>query len=256
MPLAVEEWEDRIKRLPALRDLVAHHLDLTWDRQAKYYNRHRRDIRYSVVDIVWWRTHVLSSAVDYIARKLSPKYAGPFKVIKVISPVVYEIQDESGIIEKAHVKDLKHYWSVDPDLVNNELSFQPSSKEESARLPSFDGTGYSGPEGSGPSATGAKTPSEGLSPHSVVSGRRGRPQNQRNPKGERTSPQYHPRCPNCPSAPEKGPRKAKGEEEPSPRWPPLGRRGKGAGRRRPPEKFPPPRTSSRRSLNLGTGSPR
>ena len=113
--------------------------------------------------------------MDYIARKLSPKYAGPFKVIKVISPVVYEIQYESGIIEKAHVKDLKHYWSVDPDLVNNELSFQPSSEEESARLPSFDSTGYSGPEGSGPSATPAKTPSERLSPHSMGSGRRRRP---------------------------------------------------------------------------------
>ena len=111
--------------------------------------------------------------MDYIARKLSPKYAGPFKVIKVISPVVYEIQDESGIIEKAHVKDLKHYWSVDPDLVNNELSFQPSSEEESARLPSFDGIGYSGPEGSDPSPTGAKTTSEVLPPHSMGSGRRG-----------------------------------------------------------------------------------
>ena len=97
-------------------------------------------------------------------------YAGPFKVIKVISPVVYEIQDESGLIEKAHVKDLKYYSSVDPDLVNNELSFQPSSEEESARLPSFDGTGYSGPEESGPSAMGAKNPSEGPSPHSMGSG--------------------------------------------------------------------------------------
>ena len=34
VPLAVEEWEDRIKRLPALSNLVAHHLDLTSDRQA------------------------------------------------------------------------------------------------------------------------------------------------------------------------------------------------------------------------------
>ena len=112
--------------------------------------------------------------MDYIARKLSPKYAGPFKVIKVISPVVDEIQDESGIIEKAHVKDLKHYWSVDPDLVNNEFSFQPSSDEENARLPSFDGIGYSCPEGNDPSATGAKTTSEGFSPHSMGSSRRGR----------------------------------------------------------------------------------
>ena len=113
--------------------------------------------------------------MDYIARKLSPKYAGPFKVVKVISPVVYEIQDESGIIEKAHVKDLKHYWSVDPDLVNNELFFQPSSEEESARLPSFDGSGHSGPERSGPSASPTETPSERLPSHSMGSGRRSRP---------------------------------------------------------------------------------
>ena len=77
---------------------------------------------------------------------------------------------------------------MDPDLVNNELSFQPSSEEESARLPSFDGTGYSGPEGSGPSATPAKTPSERLPSHSAphqapfLPSRRGKKRDETSPK--------------------------------------------------------------------------
>ena len=36
MPLAAEDWEDRVKRLPTLRDLVIHHLDISPNHQAKY----------------------------------------------------------------------------------------------------------------------------------------------------------------------------------------------------------------------------
>lgn len=44
--------------------------------------------------------------LDYVAKK-------------VMSPVFYEIQDECGIIKKAHIKDLKHYLSINPDLTKN-----------------------------------------------------------------------------------------------------------------------------------------
>lgn len=86
-------------------DLAVHDLDVASHRQLKYYNRRRWDIRYEVGDIVWRRTHILSSAKDYVAKKLSPKYAGPYRVTNV-STVVYKIQDELEIIEKAHIKEI------------------------------------------------------------------------------------------------------------------------------------------------------
>lgn len=58
-------------------------------------------------DMVWRKTHVLSSAPDFFTRKLAPKYEGPFKVIEVLSPDVYVIRGASGIKKKIHVKDLK-----------------------------------------------------------------------------------------------------------------------------------------------------
>ena len=51
-PLAAEDWEDRVKRLPALRDLVIHHLYISSDRQAEYYNQKRRDVRFNIGDVV------------------------------------------------------------------------------------------------------------------------------------------------------------------------------------------------------------
>lgn len=56
------------------------------------------------------------------------------RFIKVISPVVYEIYDECGIIEKAHMKDLKHYWSIDPNLINDGPFSQFEDEEEGPQI--------------------------------------------------------------------------------------------------------------------------
>lgn len=39
-------------------------------------------------------------------------------------PVIYEIQDESGAMETACMKDLKHFWSTNPNLFNENISLQ------------------------------------------------------------------------------------------------------------------------------------
>ncbi|OXU17543.1 hypothetical protein TSAR_000880 [Trichomalopsis sarcophagae] len=49
-------------------------------RQEKYYNAKHRNIEYKVGEKLWARYHILSSAAQAIAAKLSPKYAGPFIV--------------------------------------------------------------------------------------------------------------------------------------------------------------------------------
>lgn len=101
-----------------MRDLVVHHLEIASDHQTKYYNHRRRDIRFKLGNIVSRKTHVLSSAPDFITKKLAPKYDGPFKVIEVFSSILYVIKGTTGNIENVHVKDLEYYWSFDESAVN------------------------------------------------------------------------------------------------------------------------------------------
>ena len=38
------EWQDQLKRLDALRDLVANHIDIEQERKKKYYDKGRRHV--------------------------------------------------------------------------------------------------------------------------------------------------------------------------------------------------------------------
>lgn len=72
------------------------------------YNLRRRDARFSVGDIVWKRTHILSDASKFQMSKLAPKYE-KCKVIKVLSPLVYELLrvSDNHPIGSWHIKDFK-----------------------------------------------------------------------------------------------------------------------------------------------------
>ncbi|KAL6418025.1 hypothetical protein ACFW04_011263 [Cataglyphis niger] len=102
-------------RARALRDWVVENLEATHQRQSRYYNLRRRDVRFVVGDRVWKRQHVLSSAAHAISAKLATKYHGPFTISRILSPVVYELADaENKVIGKTHVKDLKPYIASNP----------------------------------------------------------------------------------------------------------------------------------------------
>lgn len=99
-----------MERIQALRDWVIENLEAAHTRQARYYNLRRRDRRFAVGEQVLKRQHVLSSAAQNISAKLATKYHGPFTIARVLSPVVYELVDDSHrLIGKIHVKDLKPY---------------------------------------------------------------------------------------------------------------------------------------------------
>ncbi|CAB0042113.1 unnamed protein product [Trichogramma brassicae] len=114
---AVEYWEidetvwlDRISRLDAIRDLVKLHLDKAHARQARHYNRGRKDVRFTEGDLVMRRTHHLSVGADGFNKKLGERYEGPVKVLKVLSPSVYVVETPNDRrVAKVDVNDLKRY---------------------------------------------------------------------------------------------------------------------------------------------------
>jgi len=99
-----------MRRLHTLYDWVTENLEQAYDRQSKYYDRKRRDVEFQVGDLVLKRQHVLSSAAQNIAAKLSPKFHGPFRIDRMLSPVVCELVHLNGdFASKVHVQDLKPY---------------------------------------------------------------------------------------------------------------------------------------------------
>ena len=57
-PQDPETWLDRMKRFPALHDLIKRHLDSVTERQVRYYNRNKRDVSFQLNDLVLRRNHV------------------------------------------------------------------------------------------------------------------------------------------------------------------------------------------------------
>lgn len=66
---------------------------------------------------------MLSNAAQAIAAELAPKFAGPFKVTKVVSRMVYELENAAGKqLGRHHVKDLKPYVAARADNVETDKS--------------------------------------------------------------------------------------------------------------------------------------
>lgn len=105
-----EAWADRMLRLHNLRDWVAENLRQAHESQARYYNRSKRVTAFKIGDRVLAKNRVLSNAAKHIASKLADKFKGPFTVAKVMSPLVYRLEDDKGkIYDKIYVRDLKLY---------------------------------------------------------------------------------------------------------------------------------------------------
>ena len=85
-------------------------------RQSKYANQHRQNITFQVNDQVLLSTSNLNT--NDRARKLISKYIGPFRIKKVISDVVYELELPDTMIRRRihpvfHISKLKKYNNAD-----------------------------------------------------------------------------------------------------------------------------------------------
>jgi hypothetical protein len=83
------------------------------NRQTQYANMSRRDVTFAEGDQVMVSTANLKKWDR--APKLLPKYIGPYKITKVVSPVAYELELPSNmrIHNTFHISKLKPYQSSD-----------------------------------------------------------------------------------------------------------------------------------------------
>lgn len=104
------KYAEEMGKLQSLYDDVRQRLLQAYEKNARVYNlRKRPGEKFVVGDKVWKKNYVLSDAAQQFSAKLAPRYI-LCTVVKVISPLVYELSDETGRnIGRWHSKDLKPY---------------------------------------------------------------------------------------------------------------------------------------------------
>ena len=71
--------------------LATRNMENARDRQMHYANQHRRDLVFKEGEEVLLSTKNFKLPAG-IAKKLSHKYNGPFKILEVLSPTAYKLQ--------------------------------------------------------------------------------------------------------------------------------------------------------------------
>src|SRR5690606_3100733 len=81
--------------------------------QADYYNASHRDYCFRVNDLVWL---YVPTRLPGLAEKLLRRFYGPYQIIRVLSPVTYQIStipvsSSSSRQDTVHISRLKPYHS-------------------------------------------------------------------------------------------------------------------------------------------------
>jgi len=84
--------------------------------QKKYYDARHRDIDFGPGDLVLVMTHFLSKKEKYFTKGFAPKYEGPFRILRMLSPVNVEVESLDGtmLMGRFHVSQLRKYYLRDP----------------------------------------------------------------------------------------------------------------------------------------------
>ncbi|XP_064457426.1 uncharacterized protein LOC135368205 isoform X2 [Ornithodoros turicata] len=129
--------EDLRSRLDDAARTARENLDVARLDQARQYNRGRRNLTYSVGDLVLRRTHPLSDASRGFAASLADRWDGPFEVSACPSGLTYRLRrcntgEETGPV---HISDLKTYHLRDPDGDETDLPPPPLQDSDQGAPP-------------------------------------------------------------------------------------------------------------------------
>ena len=94
------------------------------DRQKSYADMKRKDIRYEVIEKVFLKVSPWKKVMRFGKKgKLSPRFIGPYEVMKKVGPVAYHLAlplDLEKIHNFFHVLMLKRYRSNPSHVVSSE----------------------------------------------------------------------------------------------------------------------------------------
>lgn len=109
-PLSVtSDIEEKSLALNKLFKEVKKKLFVAYQRSKQPYNLRHRNEKFVLGQSVWKRNYVVSDASKQFTAKLAPKFIGPFKISKIVSPWSYELVDSNNnkSIGIWNAKDLK-----------------------------------------------------------------------------------------------------------------------------------------------------
>lgn len=105
-----EDYGKKLVELNRIFEEVHGRLKKAHNRNAERYNLRRRNQDYRDGELVWKKNFPQSDAANFYAAKLAPRFTGPFKVTKKISPTTYQLEDAQGKdVGRWHVGELKPY---------------------------------------------------------------------------------------------------------------------------------------------------
>jgi hypothetical protein len=113
-----EYQENLVGRMNELKKIIEPVVAKAKERQARNYNKHRREASFKPGDQVLVREHPLSSAVKKFSAKLAESWGGPFNVLEVKNKVNLVLEDvrRDGRQRTVHVCDVKPYAQRQSDL--------------------------------------------------------------------------------------------------------------------------------------------
>ncbi|KAF4524073.1 hypothetical protein B566_EDAN013021 [Ephemera danica] len=122
-----EYHSNLVDRLDSLNRFIEPIVEKSKARQARNYNKHRRETSCQPGQLVLVREHPLSNAGKKFSAKLADRWGGPFRVIRLsgtVNLVVEDVRNSEGKHRTVHVCDVRPYIERRSDLKEGETALQ------------------------------------------------------------------------------------------------------------------------------------